>query len=86
LAFGRNYAGTASGPEGAAEALRKKLKTVLLDLHETHPEAFNAVKAGWSEAKGAVRYRPVDDSYYDSFRNLMGNQAALVSILNRFAR
>lgn len=66
--------------------LREKLKTVLLNLHETQPEAFNAVKAGWSEAKGAVRYRPVDDSYYDSFRNLMGNQAALISILNQFAR
>ncbi|MBD0257264.1 MAG: phosphate/phosphite/phosphonate ABC transporter substrate-binding protein [Cytophagales bacterium] len=68
------------------QAMREKLKTVLLTLHETHPEAFNAVKAGWSEAKGAVRYRLVDDGYYDSFRNLMGNQAALISILNQFTR
>jgi phosphate/phosphite/phosphonate ABC transporter binding protein len=67
-------------------SLRKKLQKVMLNLHETQPEAFNAVKAGWSEAKGAIRYRAVDDRYYDSFRNLMGNQAGLVSILERFAR
>ena len=72
--------------QGLPAALREKLRTVLLNLHETRPEAFNAVKAGWSEAKGAVRYRAVDDSYYDNFRNLMGKQAGLIAILDRFAR
>ncbi len=66
--------------------LRATLQTTLLHLHKMQPEAFNAVKAGWSEAKGAIRYRVVDDRYYDNFRNLMGNRAGLVSILDRFAR
>jgi phosphate/phosphite/phosphonate ABC transporter binding protein len=68
------------------EGLQEKIMSVLLSLHTTNPEAFSAVKAGWSEAKGAIHYRTINDRYYDNFRNLTGSRADLISILNQFAK
>jgi phosphate/phosphite/phosphonate ABC transporter binding protein len=68
------------------ENFKKILKTTLLELHEQNPEALEAVKAGWTEAKPADKFVVVDDTYYESLINLAGNKDRAMRIIRKFAR
>lgn len=66
-------------------SLRKKILTLLLTLDESLPPALEAVKAGWSEAKQAEKYIPIDKSFYNYFRRQFGRPEVMERILRQFA-
>lgn len=61
------------------------IKKAFLELQDSNPAALDSIKAGWSEAKQAVKYIGITDSFYDPFRKVLGNQADLERILKQFA-
>jgi len=63
---------------------RKIITDVLENLHKNNPIAFDAIKAGWSEAKQVNRFYAISDEYYDHFRRLNGNGTKLSNILDFF--
>lgn len=68
------------------ENLKNSLKKALLELHEENPEAMEAIKAGWTEAKPADRYEVVDNTYYESLLQLAGNRERAMKIIRKFAQ
>ena len=65
---------------------RKLVTDILLNLHKENPQAFEAIKAGWSEAKQADRFQVISDKYYDSFREVNGSKTRLNDILKMFEK
>lgn len=60
-------------------------RSLLLQLHDTAPQAVAALVAAWSEAAGAVQLVPVDDAGYDAltagFADAAAGRAALEKLL-----
>lgn len=67
-------------------SLRTALQETLLELHQQNIAAFEAIKAGWTEAKPADEFIQVDDSYYDALINLTGDRERAMKIIRRFAK
>lgn len=63
---------------------RLEIAHILSSLHEIDPEALEAFKAGWSEANQTEYFMPINDTYYQEFRELNGNQEALRKTLGFF--
>jgi phosphate/phosphite/phosphonate ABC transporter binding protein len=63
---------------------KKTISSLLLNLHTENSDAFNAIKAGWSEATQADKFQSISDEYYDSFREVNGNRTDLNNILKMF--
>ena len=63
---------------------QEAIAKLILNLHLQSPEALEAVKAGWSEAKQAVKFQSITDAYYDSFREVNGNRTRFAEILALF--
>jgi phosphonate transport system substrate-binding protein len=61
-----------------------QLLQALLTLHDKNPGAFNAVKAGWTEAIPADKFQRVGDQYYDAILN--GNPEQSMKIIKAFAQ
>jgi hypothetical protein len=57
---------------------------LLLNLHSGHAEAFESIKAGWSEASQSDRFQLISDEYYNSFREVNGSKTQLEDILKMF--
>jgi phosphate/phosphite/phosphonate ABC transporter binding protein len=66
-------------------AITQKIKDLLLNLHTENPVALESVKAGWSEAKQAEKYIPMDASYYNPFKSQLGSRESMEKILRQFA-
>jgi phosphonate transport system substrate-binding protein len=64
--------------------LKEKIVAYLLNLDKTSLKTFEAIKAGWSEAKQAEKYINVD-RHYDPFRRQFSNKKAMEKILRQFA-
>lgn len=77
------------GPVLLRAAIKPKNKQqiiqALLQLHEQQPAAFNAVKAGWTEAKYATAFKPVTRAAYYQFLNVQSNPQAIKEILEKFS-
>lgn len=62
------------GPVIVSERLRPEkvhlIQNILLDIHISNPEAFDAVKMGWSEARNSNRFIEVSDTQYNSLGTL----------------
>lgn len=67
-------------------SLRDELQKSLLTLHLQNPEVLNTIKAGWTEAKPAIKYIVVDDTYYESLLQLSNNQDVAMMIIRNFAK
>jgi phosphonate transport system substrate-binding protein len=65
--------------------LKRRIVRLLLQLHEQNPAALQRVKDGWSEAKNAIRYITIGDSYYNPFRRQLGAPEHVTHILEQFA-
>lgn len=65
-------------------ALATIIEKAFLVLHIENPAALESVKAGWSEAKQAIHYIRITDTYYDSFRKTFGRKKELQRILRQF--
>lgn len=65
---------------------KEQITATLLNLHTHKPEAFETVKAGWSEAQQADKFQLISDEYYNSFREVNGNRTSLNDILNMFEK
>lgn len=65
--------------------LQKKIADCLLQLHQQNEEAFQKVKAGWSESKQAEKYILITDRYYNPFRKQLGKKEDWKRILEQFA-
>ncbi len=63
---------------------QEAISALILNLHLKNPAALEAVKAGWSEAKQAVKFQSITDEYYDSFREVNGNRTRFTEILKQF--
>lgn len=71
---------------GLSENLKKTLQNTLLELREQNPEALEAIKAGWTEARPADVYTVMEEGYYDTMILLAGDKAKALRIIKRFAR
>ena len=60
------------------------VSTLLINLHLENLDAFESIKAGWSEAKQADKFQLISDEYYNSFREVNGNRTHLNDILKMF--
>lgn len=67
-----------------SKRITDELLPALLTLHEKNRIAFEAIKAGWTEAIPADRFESVDDGYYDEV--LHSNREAAVKIIKTFAQ
>jgi len=63
---------------------KEHISDLFLNLHSENIEAFDIIKAGWSEAKQADKFQLISDEYYDSFREVNGNRTDLNEILKMF--
>lgn len=63
---------------------KKIVSNLLSNLHTENPNAFEAIKSGWSEAKQADKFQLISDEYYNSFREVNGNRTDLDDILKMF--
>lgn len=68
------------------ENVKITLKKALLELHDQNPEALEAIKAGWTEARLADFYTVMDEGYYERLIMLAGDKAKALRIIKKFAR
>lgn len=68
------------------ETLKNSLQNTFLELRDQNPEALEAIKAGWTEAKDAEHFTIVDEAYYNSLIELAGDKAKAMRIIKKFAR
>lgn len=68
-----------------SEATRANIRRLLLGLHKTDPSTLDAVKKGWSEAKQAEYYMPLEPGYYHAFTQQLGDKQTMQRILKQFA-
>jgi phosphate/phosphite/phosphonate ABC transporter binding protein len=66
-------------------AIGGELLNALLQLHKKQPMALESIKAGWSEAKQATHFEPIQANYYDPFVRSIGKPKDVAGILSRFA-
>ncbi|WP_128547047.1 phosphate/phosphite/phosphonate ABC transporter substrate-binding protein [Larkinella soli] len=59
-------------------AQRQKITHALLALHRKHSDALESLRAGWSEARQAEKFRPVDRAFYESYRQRIGASQGLI--------
>lgn len=67
-------------------SLRKAITKQLVGIEHTAPEAFTALRDGWTEAKLADALVPTSDHYYDDVRRMFGNPAKAAELIAKFAR
>nr|WP_295867801.1 phosphate/phosphite/phosphonate ABC transporter substrate-binding protein [uncultured Chitinophaga sp.] len=76
------------GPVLLRAGMQQKNKTqivrTLLQLHQQQPAAFDAIKAGWTEAKYATAFKPVTRAAYYQFLNVQSNPKVVKEILEQF--
>lgn len=68
------------------ENIKITLQNALLELHEQNPEALEAIKAGWTEARPADYFTVMEEAYYESLILLAGDKAKALRIIKKFAR
>lgn len=66
-------------------ATRANIHRLLLVLHNNEPATLEAIKNGWSEAKQAEYYIPLEPGYYHSFTRQLGDKQTMQRILKQFA-
>ena len=67
-------------------SLRQALTHHLVGIERTAPEAFTALRDGWTEAKLADALVPTSDRYYDDVRRMFGNPKTSAILIKKFAR
>ena len=72
--------------KGLPENVKKTLQSALLELREHNPEALEAIKAGWTEARPADYFTVMREDYYESLVMLAGDKAKALRIIKKFAR
>lgn len=65
---------------------RKAITQQLVGIERTAPEAFTALRDGWTEAKLADALVPTNDRYYDDVRRMFGNPKTSAALIEKFAR
>lgn len=65
---------------------RKAITKQLVGIEHTAPEAFTALRDGWTEAKLGDALIPTSDRYYDDVRRMFGNSATSAILIKKFAR
>lgn len=68
------------------ENLKISIQNALLELREQNPEALEAIKSGWTEARPADFYTVPDNVYYESLLDLAGDKQKALRIIKKFAR
>jgi phosphate/phosphite/phosphonate ABC transporter binding protein len=68
------------------ENIKITLQNTLLQLREQNPEALEAIKSGWTEARSADYFTVMKDDYYESLILLAGDKAKALRIIKKFAR
>lgn len=63
---------------------RKMILDILLSLKDQDP-LFESVKQGWTESRQAEKYILINSGYYFPFRNQLGDERIMSSILQKFA-
>jgi phosphonate transport system substrate-binding protein len=69
-----------------SENLKNSLQKALLELREQNPEALEAIKSGWTEAKPADVYIVPNEAYYNTLLDLAGDNQKALRIIKKFAR
>ena len=65
---------------------KEKITDLFLNLHKDNFTTLQSIKEGWSEARQAEKFYPIDDNYYDNFRMVNGNATDLSDILDLFVK
>lgn len=71
---------------GLTGSLQETVLNELLNLHKDNPNTLESIKAGWSEAKQASHFVPINANHYDAFKQVLGNRSDLTRILKQFAQ
>jgi phosphonate transport system substrate-binding protein len=66
-------------------AVGGELQNAILELQLHNNAALASIKAGWSEAKQATHFIPINALHYDAFKKVLGEQKDLMRILHQFA-
>ncbi|GAB3248772.1 hypothetical protein GCM10027347_05410 [Larkinella harenae] len=61
-----------------APSLQKKITDILLSLHAETPDALAALRSGWSEARQAERFTPINRAFYQSYQQQIGAPKELI--------
>jgi phosphate/phosphite/phosphonate ABC transporter binding protein len=67
-------------------SVRNAITKQLVGIERTAPEAFTALRDGWTEAKLADALVPTNDRYYDDVRRMFGNPKKAAELIAKFAR
>ncbi|KAA9355237.1 phosphate/phosphite/phosphonate ABC transporter substrate-binding protein [Larkinella humicola] len=59
-------------------SLQKKITDVLLALHTENHAVLVALRSGWSEARQAEKFRPIDRAFYQSYQQRIGAPKTLI--------
>lgn len=65
---------------------QKAITKQLVGIERTAPEAFTALRDGWTEAKLADALVPTNDRYYDDVRRMFGEPKKAAELIAKFAR
>jgi hypothetical protein len=69
---------------GVSAQNRKLVNSIhkeLLRVHQRKKAVFENFCAGWTEFKGAARFKPVSDADYDAFRKMFGDNEGLWKLI-----
>jgi phosphate/phosphite/phosphonate ABC transporter binding protein len=67
-------------------ALRTELARAIVGLERAAPDAFAALRGGWTEARQADALVAASDRTYDAVRRMFGDSRAAATLIERFAR
>ena len=78
------------GPIIVRSSLPKNIQTAIskqiIGAERTAPQAFTAVRDGWTEAKKADALVKISDPYYDDVRALFGDKRVAAELIEQFAK
>ncbi|GAA4398085.1 hypothetical protein GCM10023187_08270 [Nibrella viscosa] len=57
---------------------RQQITQLFLSLHNHYPDALHALRSGWSEARQAEQFRPIDKAFYQTYQQNIGAPAELI--------
>lgn len=64
--------------------LKENLLKLFVELDQSNPETFEAIKNGWTEAKQAQQYIAIGSEYYEPFKKQLGDRKTTITILQQF--
>lgn len=66
--------------------IREEISKRIIGAERTAPEAFTAVRDGWTEAKKADAWVNITNRFYDDVRAMFGDKRVAAELIEKFAK